>query len=324
MKRITKTTLVLSAALTWTAFGQPAIEPFALPPIPDLAEGWTQLAQGGAAGLQEGAVRPRAGGAGGGLRGMKNRGGANKQIRTLIVSQRLADPKSISEAEEDLAVMSRLLAKVVEKENEGDAGKAMGITITSWSSDTKAPEAIYLEGHGALFTLNVNFPLMPAAEEKEDKKAEAAPDSEWDKARQELFGGANLPEQVQMWVNGMNMGGRAPVYDPDKVNALKRAILEALRSAGNIRALKPNDYVTVAVLSYPNRWGGNSFFSGNVSIAIAGAGDDRVVTKSVDSSTDTARQSTLTIRVTRGDADAFAQGKLTLEEFQKKAVITTY
>lgn len=258
-------------------------------------------------------------------RAMRVRSGksASRQIRTLVASPKAADPKELTQIEEDLAVMSRLLNKEVEKEVGNDANRAMGIAISSWGGETKAPEAIYLEGFGALFALNVNFPLVAPAEEKDEKKAAAAADSEWDKARVEVFGGPDQGDPNQPGVLMLGMNAQPPAYDPDKVDALKSTVLSALRNAVNIRCLKPEDYVNVAVLSYPNRFGGGDMFASHMSVTVVQQ-DGKTVTKTSGTSTDSSRQSTLNVRVKKADLDTFSQGKLTLDELKKKAVITVY
>lgn len=247
-----------------------------------------------------------------------------RQIRTLVVSPKTTDPKAITEIEEDLAVMSRLLNKEVEKEVGSDPSRAMGIVITSWGNETKAPEAIYLEGYGALFTLNVNFPLTPPPDDQPEKKTAAPADSEWDRARLEVFGGneANDPMNVFLAPGGHAPG---PEYDADKVDNLKRAVLNTLRNATNIRILKPEDYVNVAVLSYPNRLGGGGAYGmAHATVTVTTTKDGQTVTKTTENSTDAWRQSTLTVRVKKADLDSYANGKLTLDELHKKAAITVY
>jgi hypothetical protein len=243
---------------------------------------------------------------------------AARPIRTLVVSPK-ADDKAVNEIEEDLAVMSRLLNKEVEKEVGSDPHRAMGIAITSFSSETKAPEALFLEDHGAVFTLNVQFPLQPDTEEKDNKKPAATTDTEWEKTRKELFGGATGNAHGPMILATPTLPPAK--YDPDKVDQLKQAIFNALRNAGNIRALRPQDYVTVAVLAYPAGLGEHAFAASHVRVSVTEEGQ---ITRTVDSSTESGRQSTLTIRIRKSDVDALTQGKMTQEEFEKKAAVSIY
>lgn len=248
---------------------------------------------------------------------------ANQKVRTLVASVKAADPKEIAKIEEDLSVMHRLLNKEVEKAGGGDPMRAMGIAISSWGGDAKGAEAIYLDGFGALFTLNVSFPLVPPAEEKAEKKPAAAADSEWEKARAEVFG---QPEPDDPLVGGVVIGGpRMAVqeYDPDKVDELKRTILTALRNAVNIRCLKPEDSVNVAVLSNPNPFGAGNVFTSHMTVTVVQQ-DGKTVTKSSGGGPEGGKTSTLNVRVKKADLDRFSEGKLTLDELKQKAAITVY
>lgn len=250
-----------------------------------------------------------------------------RPIRTLVVSPRLAEAKQLADMEEDLAVMLRLLAKDIEFEVRPEANRAMGIVITSLADHQRAPEAMYLEGFGAFFYLTVDFPLLPEKEEK-SAKADAAPmDSDWDRARAELFGGA-VPETTrrsQAWVAGGEPPA-PPAYEAEKVEDLKRVLLNTLRHAVNLRGMKPEDWVHVAVSAFPRGSGGigdGAVSMGQVSVTTMV--DGKPVTRQYASgAAGAARQGLLNLRVKRSDLDDYAKGKLTLEDLRKKAQITLY
>src|SRR5207249_2817984 len=113
----------------------------------------------------------------------------------------------------------------------------------------------------------------------------------------------------------------------------------ALKNATNIRDVKPDECVTVAVIGTESSppmttkrvkkvrttrsgadqnnaegasGGGVGWFGDDQALAVA-AGDQVVH-----------RQTTLTVRVRKSDADAFAKDKLSLEEFRKKVSIQAY
>jgi hypothetical protein len=240
---------------------------------------------------------------------------ALKKARTIVVAPG-ADAKQIGEIEEDLVIMSRLLSKELQNEDFKWANQAMGIFITSFGQESK-PDALYLEGSGAVFFQEVRFPLLPNAELKPDKKVEDAKDSEWEKARQEVFGeGVAVAGNVKTSIMVDGHPFVPPPYDAARVERLKDSLFSVLRNATNIRALKPEEYVTVAVTSIPMS---TSF--ANVGVAVAAAGDG---TPKVYKSGTTGRQSVMTIRVKKADVDAFAQGKLSLEQFKNKASVRIY
>jgi hypothetical protein len=87
---------------------------------------------------------------------------------------------------------------------------------------------------------------------------------------------------------------------------LKDALLEAFKSAANIRNLKPDDTVSVCVVGVP----GPAIYK---AISIGSTWG-----KPVNVSTG---RGVLAIRVKKSDVDAFAKGKLDLDQFRKRAGI---
>jgi len=113
----------------------------------------------------------------------------------------------------------------------------MGIDVF-FAPSSNPMRSLYLEGYGALFLLNVGIPLLPPPAKAEPQKEKSPVDSNWDQARQELYG---------QRTEGKTVTGPVKEYSEEKVNRLKDALLEALKNATNIRNLKPNDSVTVCV-----------------------------------------------------------------------------
>jgi hypothetical protein len=247
-----------------------------------------------------------------------------RPIRTLVASPRLAEANKIPEMEEDLAVMSRLLAKDLEFELRNDENRPMHVVITSFGDQGQAPEALYLEGFGAFFYLTVPFPLLPEAEKS--AKTEVPPmDSDWDRTRAELFGGP-LPEPGR---RGHLCAGGAeppppPPYDAEKVEDLKRVLLSSLRNAVNIRGMKPEDWVHVSVHSFPRATGGPGMGVSVGQMTVTTTQDGKTVTRTYSGGNNPPRQGLLNLRVKRSDLQTYAEGKITLEDLRKKAQISLY
>lgn len=230
----------------------------------------------------------------------------------LVVRSSDFDSKAQSALEEDLPVMSHILEKALEDKFSGQphARKAMGIDVVfSWSSNPI--RSLYLDGYGAVFFLNVSFPLVQPPK-SEPRKEPAETSSTWEEARQEIYG---------QRVETKPTTAPAEEYDQDKVNKLKDAILDALKNSSNIRELKADDSVTVCI------FGGAGRSARTAPAAKRGSGFTTLqnyVWVLGDSRTGRARGTVLTIRVRKADADAFAKGKLDLDEFRKKAKMTSY
>jgi len=109
------------------------------------------------------------------------------------------------------------------------------------------------------------------------------------------------------------------------VNELKDGLLEALKNATNIRNLKPDETITVCV------FGGVSAVPAKVRVAAKpkpsvseDEADELQVFLADRENGPPARGTIMTIRVKKSDVDAFAQGKLSADEFRTKAAIIAY
>jgi hypothetical protein len=250
--------------------------------------------------------------------------------RPVIVG---GDVKSIPPLEEDLSVMLRILEKAAGAK-EGPA-TAAGIEILSFNRPG-SPRAFYLDGYGAMFLLNVGYPLM-APPKKEEQSQTNDVNSEWEKAREEVYGrrGGDFRLHAQ--------GGEA--FDAQRVDNLKSQLIDDLGNAKNIRHLKSDDYVTVVVMGGGPKamvvrrevargaggrgggGGGGGFGAsgsgfGGVGGGVAYAGGGAVEMSS--SSSEAGGQGTMTLRAKKSDIDAFAKGKLDAQEFRKKVAVQIY
>ena len=236
-------------------------------------------------------------------------------VKALVIRSAETDPKGQANLEEDLAVMSHVFDKAMEEKLGPDrhARNAMGINVF-FAPGSGQLRNLYLEGYGALFLLNVGFPLLPPPPRPEPQKEKTPVDSAWQEAKDELYGQHPV---------GKTVSGPVEEYNEEKVNKLKDAVLEALKNASNIRNLKADDTITVCV------FGGASASavkpnSGVKPAPAPGAepfNEDR--TFHFENSAPM-RSSILTIRVKKSDVDAFAKGKLNIDEFRKKARSATY
>ena len=233
--------------------------------------------------------------------------------KALVIRSSEPDPKEQSSLEEDLAVMSHILDKALEEKSDTThrTHRAMGINV--YFSSSNPMRSLYLDGYGAVFMLHVGFPLL-APPKTEARKERAETSSTWEEARQELYGQPG---------GAKTLAGPAEEYDEEKVSQLKDTLLEALKNAANIRDLKPDDSVTICV------FGGAGAGRTQVrSTTKRGATPSPDLANNLWVMTDhnggPTRGTILTIRVKKTDADSFAKGKLTLEEFRKKAKIAAY
>lgn len=265
---------------------------------------------------------------------------AQRPMHTLIVSSKPTDAKFAGEMEEDLNIMTRVFEKETSRETRQEGpDRAMGIWLMA-SGDSRHPQAMFIEGYGALFLLNTRMPLAPTPAKPEEPKKEQAPDSVWEKTKRELFGphepGAGsytittLPDPYYSGGNDKSRGEFK--YDAGRVEEFKKSLVEALKNASNIRHLKPEDYITVVVQA-----GGGTGGPFEVTYHTAGAtagwsagfggpgptapGAAQVFDRYPRPQQEGPRQATLTLRVKKSDVDEFAGGKLSADEFRKKVAM---
>ena len=99
-------------------------------------------------------------------------------------------PEAIATMEDDLAVMTHIIDGALERMGDDVPEEKMGIKLY-YASGGKSVRALYLENFGPLFMVKVNFRYAPAVTEA--KAPEEPDDSEWNRARRDLFG---LPEDA--------------------------------------------------------------------------------------------------------------------------------
>ena len=264
------------------------------------------------------------------LQKIVSRGRANVG-KTLVIRSSDTDPSVQANMEEDLSVMSRILDKAAQKSDEDRPPRAMGIDVF-FAPGSSSMRSLYLEGYGAVFLLNVNFPLMAPPEKTEKEKERAEDDSAWHQAKRELYGPREGwdEESTHLFKYGLAGGAPGQPYDPQKVADLKRDLLDALKNAANIRNLKADESITVCVFgassSRLEKTKATVRRSTRTRVAVGDDGDSNEVAvwSGDDRHQGQGRGSVMTIRAKKTDVDAFAKGKLDPDDFAKKASVTTY
>lgn len=216
--------------------------------------------------------------------------------------------------EEDLFVMARVISRTLERAEGDRPVTKMGIPILLTGSG-RSVRPMYIEGLGPLFMIKVSFPLLqpPKVEEKKTAKKRAA-DTEWAEAQNEVF------PNVEAWVDEPDRGSN---YNEEQVELLKKELVGALKSASNMRGLKPDEFVNIAVFGYAPPVRIKSFSSRtDAELGIGLPATSVVLDKG--GAANAAKGSVLTLRAKKSDIDSFAGGKLDAEAFKAKVTMTTY
>jgi hypothetical protein len=229
-------------------------------------------------------------------------------IPPVVIRFSESDPKANSELEQDLFVMARVLSRMLERADKAQIEYKMNVPIVLTGAG-KSVRPMYIEGVGPLFMIKVNFPVMPAPKVIATKGQPKAADSEWHEAERDLFG-----SNVEFLVDEATNDG---VYNEEKVTVLKREIITALKNATNIRGLKPEEFVNVAVF-------GQTVSLRKVMESENGRGE--LMARRVPSSEPggATKGTVLTLRVRKSDIDAFAANTVNLDAFKAKVSTATY
>lgn len=268
----------------------------------------------------------------------KIRSGGPKTVRSLVIRSSNMAPRAQSDLEEDMTIMAHILEKAVAEQFADDQpGRvAMGINV-SFVPGEGPTRNLYLDGYGAVFFLNVNFPLLPPPVEKNVEKERPPADSTWEEARAEVYGQPG----AKSWASH-------PEYDATKVAALKKVLLDSLKNASNIRSVRLDESITVCVIGAPSGapvrvttsssgggfghsvgsgggGGGGGFGAFGGGGGGGGSGGEQNVWVTTSGNDDApGNKTTLTIRVKKADCEDFGNGKVTADEFRNRAAITIY
>jgi hypothetical protein len=239
-------------------------------------------------------------------------GAAADAVGPLIVFDQ-QDPKALDEMAEDFNIFGFILKRNLEKAlGEQMPEIKMGVPMLL-ESGGRHIHASYIEGFGALFNLRVAVPILapPASEAKRENPKEP---SEWDKARAALYGGETAQAQ---WSRASMR--TVEHYDAKVVETLKKQVLESLKSAGNLRRIKPDEWIVVTITGSPNgpdTQVGTASADGLSSYSAGGAGT-RAWRRS-------GRPTVMTFRVKKSTVEALAAKSSSEEQFAGKVEVTAY
>lgn len=252
-------------------------------------------------------------------------GEAGASVSPLIIPSGPVEPGSLAEDQEDLAIMARILSKAAARGTESNDPMALGIMLSTFPG-LRRPQAMHLDGYGAVFLVNVSFPLaapVTKAESKPDKPVNTT----WEQARRELYGpkappryGARSSGDVLVYTHN---AGRKPVaFDADRVERLQRDLAEALKNGANLRHVKPEENLVVVVTSPA---GDRQIRIVKTEVRRSTGGPATTTAHAGGTGGDGAGAgNTLVLRVRKSEADDFAAGRLDFDEFRKRVGVTVY
>ena len=227
----------------------------------------------------------------------------------LVIPSGQIKPEKLAQVVEDMSVMSRIFDKELQQGGLIEKREGYQVFAPFFGRDVPEIRSIYIEGYGALFLINVDFPLSPPGEVEQGKTDESGVDKIWEQARRELYSG----QERQQAESGCPM----PEYDADKVATLKTKLTRvSLKHASNIRGLGDDEWIVVAV----SGWGGR------VREARLRFQDrtGKIMPHLSAEKTDFTPRTVLVIRARKADVDLFAGGELNWELFLSKLETVMY
>lgn len=218
---------------------------------------------------------------------------------------------------DDISVMSRIFEKNLQQAHIAPVGTRLFISSndvlrTFFGRGGGAIQTMYLQGYGALFLMKVDFPLSPplqVEEEKETKEGEADP--VWERTKREMY----EPEETRR----RRADQPEQKYDTEKIENLKTILVKTLKHAANIRALKPDESVILAVTGSSESAGGITAIA---TTKIVGHEDHN--TRIVEELAPRGSSPTMiVIRAKKSDIDGFAKAELDFDQFRQRTQILT-
>lgn len=237
----------------------------------------------------------------------------------LILPAQPMDEDRQSQITEDLSVMQRILTRSVESLDSPATQTALGVHL--WlAAERGARQPIYVEGFGVIFPIDVRFPLAPPPATNETKPEPTPENSTWETTRRELYGEKSGPPTASAFGRAANDRSPALEYSDKRVKSLRQSLLDALRNASRIRNIQPADQIILAVqgtASGASRKSPPSRRNDTRNAFLRRYGMQNAL---VPSAAETPA-SLMIVRVQKQDADAFAKGELSAEQFGEKANI---
>jgi hypothetical protein len=273
--------------------------------------------------------------------------------KVLVVPDEQVKPEDLAAITEDMQIMSHIL-----DERFKETRRVQGVFTDFgdfFGRDNRQTEAIYLQGYGVLFSMEVNFTFSPAPKPQPVQTAEPNEqvDSTWEKAKQQVFS----PGESR---SGRGSGSTEE-SDSQMVEELKRDLITTLKHAANIRCVQPDEWIILTVIGGGRQSAGGGFmmggmgglyesspyggasvggmggFGGGYSVSggsggygggmaggmgggMGGFGGGMGGFGGAGGSVATV----LTIRAKKPDIDAFAMGEQDYEQFRQKVQIFTY
>jgi hypothetical protein len=172
--------------------------------------------------------------------------GLSRNRKVLVIPATNIEAENLVAITEDLQVMSHIFDERFKEPQE-----IQGVFVDFgdiFGRDRRSTEAIYMQGYGVLFLMEVNFAFSPSpkTKEKQAEKTEEV-DPTWQRARRKIFsppgfGGSDLVSEKK--------------FSADEIDQLKTELIRTLKHTANIRNLQPDEWIILTVIGQARQSGG--------------------------------------------------------------------
>ena len=258
------------------------------------------------------------------------RGGTGNTV--LVIPSEEIETEELLKINEDMNIMSRILDDGLQQASIRTAGRSpygadMYVGDLFMRRSRQTTQNMYLQGYGALFLMQVDFPLSaPPDTQEQQEEAETKEedvDQVWANTRQQMLD----PQQTNRRRRGPE---REEVkYDAEKVENLKTTLIKAFKHGANIRVLKPDEALILSITGsgISDRIVSIQAISGTDQTIVVKETGGRKITKVYTGSPEDIELSSptmLVMRARKSDIDAFAKGDLNLDTFRQRVQILSY
>ncbi len=241
---------------------------------------------------------------------------------------------------DDLSIMNRILEKTVTDAPElyaydalrREVGALQMLQLHGYASSRQGadrwprilrsssgrPRPMYLGGYGVVFSLLVDFPLLPPPEAPEPNQVAQKTDPTWAQAQREL-----LDPQPALPLQRGTSPGRA--YRAEAVEILRSTLIGLLKHATNIRDLESGAWLTILVQGpVPTTRDGAPESGSAAAAAYVGGSFSQQRQTLILPKTRSEGRTLLTLRAQKADIDQYAKGQLDDAQFQQRVQIVIH
>ncbi|MFC1760687.1 hypothetical protein ACFL6U_01240 [Planctomycetota bacterium] len=266
----------------------------------------------------------------------------HKESNIMVIPTAKVSPEEFSAISKDMRVMLHILKRELKKNRSEAHSQSFVFTDFGgfFDSHTSPFEAMYIQDYGVLFFLKADFVVSPTDHEEEDVPEDSTQsvDSVWQEAKQELFFQGRQPRR------------RSSSQPQPTATELADQLIPLLKHAVNLSHLEPQQILIVTVLpksrnvigspsqvNLPGGYGGlmlpqttngitmqTGRGGGNYGSYTTPSGNTFSGIGTRASWQQAPAASTLTIHAHKKDIDAYADGKITAEEFHERVTVTVY